>query len=256
MTYDLLIFTNNPKAYAPTRIKEELEKINLTCAIVTYGEAVPDSKRIFFRDFGESGKYADLIQKLNSPKVINFESFKKWPTLDKIKQYKEFKKAGIPAIETSLTPRSTFPFIAKLSASSQGRGVEKITSKKSLNEFLKIHTGENILFQPFLTAGEDLRIIVLGDKVLGAMKRTAIKGEYLTNYSRGGKVENFEVKKDLKELAEKTAKCFKLDYCGVDLMKGNDGEWKVLEVNRACQFKGFEFSTGINVARQLVDYLD
>ena len=51
------------------------------------------------------------------------------------------------------------------------------------------------------------------------------------------------------------AKIFKLDYCGIDLMKNEDGDWIVLEVNRACQFEGFEKSTGINVASKVVDCL-
>ena len=48
--------------------------------------------------------------------------------------------------------------------------------------------------------------------------------------------------KNIENIATKTATHFKLDYVGVDLMMGNDNEWKVLEVNRACQFKGFEKS--------------
>jgi len=259
MTYDLLIFTNNPKAYAPIRIKQELEKRNRSCMIIKYGDEIPNAKRIFFRDFGESGKQKDLIQKLNSPKVINFESFKKWPTLDKILQYKEFKKAKIPVVETSTTYKDLdFPFIAKVSDSSQGRGVKKINNKKELDEFIKNNSGNNILYQPFLHAGQDLRVIVLDGKVLGAMKRTAQKGEYLTNFSRGGKVDCYDIFNDLSALniAKKVAKHFKLDYCGVDLMKSDDGKWKVLEVNRACQFKGFELATGINVASEIADYLN
>jgi glutathione synthase/RimK-type ligase-like ATP-grasp enzyme len=46
-----------------------------------------------------------------------------------------------------------------------------------------------------------------------------------------------------------------LDYGGIDLMKNNKNEWVVLEVNRACQFEGFESATGINVASRIVDYL-
>ena len=258
MTYDLLIFTNNPEAYAPIRIKQELEKRNRSCMIIKYGDEIPDAKHIFFRDFGESGKQKDLIQKLNSPKVINFESFKNWPTLDKILQYQEFKKAGIPVVETSSTYTNLkFPFIAKVSDSSQGRGVRKIISKEDLQDFIKDNFGKSILYQPFLTVGSDLRVIVLDGKVLGAMKRTAQKGEYLTNFSRGGSVVSYNIESDREasDIAEKVARQFKLDYCGIDLMQNGEGKWKVLEVNRACQFKGFELATGINVAIEIVEFL-
>jgi glutathione synthase/RimK-type ligase-like ATP-grasp enzyme len=56
-----------------------------------------------------------------------------------------------------------------------------------------------------------------------------------------------------REIAEKVAKVCGLDYCGVDIMKDNDGNSFVLEVNRQCQFQGFEKSTGINVAKSVVE---
>jgi glutathione synthase/RimK-type ligase-like ATP-grasp enzyme len=56
-----------------------------------------------------------------------------------------------------------------------------------------------------------------------------------------------------REIAEKVAKVCELDYCGVDIMKDNEGRSYVLEVNRQCQFQGFEKSTGINVARLVVE---
>ncbi|HTK03851.1 MAG TPA: ATP-grasp domain-containing protein [Alphaproteobacteria bacterium] len=260
MTYDLVIVTTSPKAYAPQRIKEELTKKNLSCKVLKYEDDIPNAKHIFFRSFGENGKYVDLIKKLNSPKVINYKSFKIWPKLDKLTQYLELQKAKIPVVETSLAPRNDFPFIAKVSSSSQGRGVEKITNDEDLKNFVKKHAGEKvfsgkILFQPFLTAGEDLRIIVIKNKVLGAMKRIARKGKYLTNFSQGGRVENFKLNNDIVSIALAAASHFKLDYCGVDLMQDNGGNWKVLEVNRACQFKGFEKATNINIANLVIEYL-
>ncbi len=258
MIYDLLIFTNNPKAYAPQRIKQELEKRGKSCAIVKYGEDFPAAKNIFFRDFGEGGEHIDLIKKLNSSKVINHKSFQKWLTLNKVTQYEEFVKADIPAVATSLNSlKYDFPFIAKVNNGSQGRGVKKIINKKTLDEFLNENSGETILFQPFLKAGEDLRVVIVGGKVLGGMRRIAQKGEYLTNYSMGGEVVNYDMNKDFEasKISKLVAKYFKLDYCGVDLMKGDDGKWKVLEVNRACQFKGFELSTQINVTSEIASYL-
>ena len=87
------------------------------------------------------------------------------------------------------------------------------------------------------------------------MKRTPREGEFLSNFSQGGSVSDYRVKDEniIKKIAIKTAKHFKLSYVGVDLMKGNDGKWKVLEINRACQFKGFEKATGMNVGKLLIN---
>ena len=89
------------------------------------------------------------------------------------------------------------------------------------------------------------------------MKRTPKPGNFLSNYSQGGSVEKYTGNdiKIIKNKALKTAKYFKLDYVGIDLMLGNDNIWKVLEVNRACQFQGFEKATKVNVAKEVLDYL-
>ena len=57
------------------------------------------------------------------------------------------------------------------------------------------------------------------------------------------------------KLAEKVAKVCKLDYCGVDIMKDREGNNYILEVNRQCQFQGFEKATGINVAKAVVEMM-
>ena len=122
------------------------------------------------------------------------------------------------------------------------------------NSNLKI---KGLIFQRFLPNAEDLRVVVLGGKIVGAMKRIATPGNFLSNYSQGGMVEKYDIDKDkiAKKIALSVAKLFRLDYCGVDLMKNEKGEWVVLEVNRACQFEGFEKSTEINLASKIAYYL-
>jgi glutathione synthase/RimK-type ligase-like ATP-grasp enzyme len=107
------------------------------------------------------------------------------------------------------------------------------------------------------------------------MKRSAVGKEFRSNFSLGGAVEKYELSAKETELAEKVAKVCGLDYCGVDIMKGpkspsptsagaspfeergtyreEDYDDYVLEVNRQCQFQGFEKSTGINVAKKVVE---
>jgi ribosomal protein S6--L-glutamate ligase len=111
------------------------------------------------------------------------------------------------------------------------------------------------LWQKFLPTRWDIRVIVIDGKVIGAMKRSAVGKEFRSNYSLGGAVERWELSESDRNLAEKVAKVAGLDYCGVDIMKDEKGQSYVLEVNRQCQFQGFERSTGINVAGKVIEML-
>ncbi|OGM15043.1 hypothetical protein A3D84_02120 [Candidatus Woesebacteria bacterium RIFCSPHIGHO2_02_FULL_42_20] len=291
---DFIVFTGGPRAYAPNRLRKEAKKNNIIFRAYLYkylniklngapqnyifsykGRELPPAKGVFLRALGEMAEYNPYKYFLidwfesKSAKVINSASFKKWPSLDKTSQHLVYLKNDIPFINsavfgsqesaTAWANPSRFPFIVKSNVGSCGTEVYKIKSRRALKRLLKPfnkRTVKGLLFQEFLPGGEDLRVIVLNGKVLGAMKRIASKGNYLTNYSRGGSVENYDLTGDASasKIALKVTDTFSLDYCGVDLMRGKDGGWKVLEVNRACQFEGFEKATGVNVAKKVLEF--
>jgi RimK family alpha-L-glutamate ligase len=286
--FDLLIFTKAPKSYESTRTLEEANKLGLKAMIVSYPridfkitkekitllyedkENMPLAKYVIFRAAGGDGYYIpqrdfllDFYTKHGS-KILNDRTYLRWPRLDKITQHFEMQKAGIPFIESMNYGGNKgfrdqvmqFPVIAKHDLSSQGKAVFKLKSSEEVEKFLEEYRVRTVLVQPFLTAGEDLRVIVIGGKAIGAMKRIAQNGSHLTNYSQGGLVENYDLKDDPKaaEIAELAANHFLCDYVGVDLMMGNDGEYKVLEVNRSCQFSGFESATGMSVPEKVIEF--
>ncbi len=264
---DLLIFTQYPKTYGPTRFRNEAEKLGLNCKIKSYKHTdlndLPEAKHVIFREPTASKNiYEFRDEAMNfyinkNSKILNQDSYTKWSVLDKKTQSLEFKKGGIPTISEISPETSSYPFIAKNKLGSHGSHVFKINNQKDLDNVLKNYKKEDLIFQEFQTSGFDLRVIVLGNRVLGIMKRTPREGEFLSNFSQGGFVSKYEGNDipEIEAIAIKSAKHFELDYVGVDLMKGNDGEWKVLEVNRACQFKGFEQATGTNVASNVIFYL-
>ena len=289
MAYDVLVFTEIPPAYAPKRLLEEGEKLGLETAVISYKEIdfkiagggvnifwngipLPEAKLIIFRELNPQvfayGHRNFLIKWFlaEGSRVVNADSYLKWPCLDKLTQHFEFQKAGLPFIDTFnfghrerlvRWAEGKYPLIEKCHISSRGREVFKVEKEGDIEDINKKgYKTRTLLIQPFQPVGEDLRIIVIGGKAVGAMKRIARKGSYLTNYSRGGRVEKYDLEKDpkAKEIAERVSTHFCLDYCGVDLMRGNDGYWKVLEVNRGAQFQGFEKATGINVAKKLIIY--
>lgn len=291
--YDLIVFTGGGFAYAPRRVTEEAEKKGLKTLLAYYkdfsanisddnlevkllSEKLPLAKGVFLRALGEDTVYNALkvyildYYKKNKVKVLNSKSFTKWPSLDKTMQYLELKNAGVPIVDSFFfgsklamiewAKSQAKPLIVKEGVGSLGTAVFKIDKDEDLINLLNnysIKTVKTLLVQKFLEGGQDLRIIVLDGKILGAMKRIAKEGTHLTNYSQGGIVENYDITsdEDASKIALSVARTFELDYCGVDLMRGMNGKWKVLEVNRACQFQGFEKSTGINVADSVVDYL-
>jgi RimK family alpha-L-glutamate ligase len=271
MIYDLLVFTQYPLAYAPTRLRHEAKNMGLRFKICEYAKIknikkLPRAKSIILREPNISHKlYAlrDAVLKhylSTNTYVLNSNSYLKWSVLNKKTQEIEFEKAKIPHIESleinPSTGRLKYPFIAKASLGSHGDHVYKIESDADLSFVLTMHKIEDLLFQEFQTSGFDLRVIVLDGSILGMMMRTPKKGNFLSNFSQGGSVSQYAGKDILKikNIALNTARHFKLDYVGVDLMKSNEGKWKVLEVNRACQFQGFEKAIQVNVAHELVNW--
>ena len=161
-----------------------------------------------------------------------------------------------PSIEKGWSEGFSWPIVAKHEKGYQGKSVRKFENFEELEKFVKKINEKNIgmfLWQKCLSNRWDLRVIVLDGKAIGAMKRSAKGEEFRSNFSLGGEVEPWELSEADRELAQKVARVCGLDYCGVDIMKDEAENPYILEVNRQCQFQGFEKATGINVARLVVE---
>ncbi|MFH1788092.1 MAG: RimK family alpha-L-glutamate ligase [Candidatus Altiarchaeota archaeon] len=100
----------------------------------------------------------------------------------------------------------------------------------------------------------DVRVIVVGDKVVGGIKRLTPKGLHKSNVTLGGKAEKIEVDDELGELSLKAADAVGCKIVGVDLIVGKDG-YRILEVNSSPSFNGFKKATGVKVEDIIVEYL-
>lgn len=231
---------------------------------------------MFFRVAGtSSGKYVFakcmLIRILRKEVFcVNEESYLKWQRMGKMLQHSVFVDENIPVVPTKIFytmdqilkskigTELGWPLIAKHERGFQGKSVVKINDKKEMENFVKKVDDKNLgmfLWQKYLPTRWDLRVIVMDGKVLGAMKRSAVGEEFRSNFSLGGDVDRWKLSKEDENLAVKVAKVCELDYCGVDIMKDEAGNSYVLEVNRQCQFQGFEKATGINVAKAVVEMM-
>ncbi|MFA6250677.1 MAG: hypothetical protein WC686_04230 [Candidatus Shapirobacteria bacterium] len=243
----------------------------------------------------KSGKYTEgrnLVIRILRDKVFccNHDGYLRWVRMGKIPQHGVFVENDIPVVPSRLFYTKDqvinaigemerewgWPIIAKHEKGYQGKTVKKFDNRKELEKFVEKIKEINVglfLWQKCLSTKWDLRVIVLDGKAIGAMKRTAKGKEFRSNFSLGGEVEKWELSESDRALAEKVARVCGLDYCGVDIMKNSkikdqrsklgdsdcfreeDYDSYVLEVNRQCQFKGFEMATGINVAKMVVEML-
>jgi ribosomal protein S6--L-glutamate ligase len=151
------------------------------------------------------------------------------------------------------------PLILKLTASTHGNGVLLAETKKAaealINAFRGI--GSDFLVQEFIkeAGGSDIRCFVVGGKVVAAMQRTAVKGEYRSNLHRGGKAEVVKLSPEERRLAIKAANVMGLDLAGVDIVRSARGPL-VIEVNSSPGLEGIETATGIDIADRIIQYVE
>jgi len=115
----------------------------------------------------------------------------------------------------------------------------------------------NFLVQDFVkeAAGEDIRCLVVGGKVVASMKRTGAEGDFRSNLHRGGQASVVRITKEERDTALRAARSFRLNLAGVDLLRSETGP-KVLEVNSSPGLEGIETATRKNVAEKVYDHIE
>ena len=113
--------------------------------------------------------------------------------------------------------------------------------------------GQEILLQEMVAEsfGKDVRALVVGDRVVAAMRRTARAGEFRSNIHRGGSAEAVELPREYAAVAVKAARVIGLEVAGVDMLEARTGP-KIMEVNSSPGFEGLEAATGRDVATPYV----
>lgn len=149
-----------------------------------------------------------------------------------------------------------YPLIVKRCYGSRGEGVFLVENRSKLLEKMRELKTVPHLFQKFIpeSRGRDLRVLVIGGKVIGGMLRQS-KGDFRSNVALGGEAKAYPVSDEVKAICIKCAKILKLDYCGIDVLFGKNGVPYICEVNSNAFFYGFERATGINVAKAYAQYI-
>ena len=160
----------------------------------------------------------------------------------------------IPAIEMV----GGAPVVIKLLEGTQGIGVILAPELKIAEAIIEtLHgTNQQVLIQAFVkeSKGRDIRAIVVGDRVVAAMRRSAQGDEFRSNVHRGGLVEPVTLDPAFEEIAVRSAQIMGLRIAGVDLLESNDGPL-VMEVNSSPGLEGIETATKLDVAGAMIDYI-
>jgi ribosomal protein S6--L-glutamate ligase len=144
-----------------------------------------------------------------------------------------------------------FPIVIKPVKGRRGEGVMKLDSRKAALEFFRSRP-YGYLAQEYFPLDGDYRLFVVQGKVLGAIKRFVIDGDFRTNCSLGSRTEEVKVTREMRTIATRAAKAVGYEVAGVDLI-AHDGKFYVLEVNASPQWQGFKETTGINPAGAIID---
>jgi ribosomal protein S6--L-glutamate ligase len=160
----------------------------------------------------------------------------------------------VPAIERV----GGAPVVLKLLEGTQGIGVilaPELKVAEAIIETLQ-SARQNVLIQRFIreSRGRDIRALVVGDRVVAAMRRTAQGNEFRSNVHRGGQAERVELDEEYTRMAVRAAQIMGLRVAGVDMLESDDGPL-VMEVNSSPGLEGIETATKLDVAGAIIDYI-
>ncbi len=275
--------TVSQNVHQAERLKIEFEKIGVPVEIVSTGYLSSflknsniqcDYKDVDFAVYLDKDKYFSKILENNGVRLFNphdairvcddkaetyialaDNGFDLPDTMFGALCYRDNCQIDDKAIEVIET-RFNYPIIVKQCYGSLGRGVFKADNREELVKIIEEVKTTPHLFQEYLSLkkGVDVRLIVIGGKTIAYMERRN-ENDFRSNVARGGSGVVVEIPNEFITTAERIAKFLNLDYCGIDLLYGNNGEPVVCEVNSNAFFDGIEGVTGINVAKAYVEYI-
>lgn len=256
----------------------EVDEINLknieinfsgkTAEILYEGKPLPEYDCIFAKG---SFRYAPLLQGVTALRsqtcYMPIQSSAFSVVHDKLLTQLALQMENIPMPRTyqaatvdaakAIMKSLKYPIIMKFPQGTGGKGVVFAESYASASSVLDALTA---LRQPFIlqeyveTGGSDVRVIVVGDRVVASMQRKADISEKRANMHSGGKAEPFELDEYTRKLAIKVARAVNADICGVDILVGVSGP-VVIEANISPGLQGITQATKIDVADHIARHL-
>lgn len=285
----LAMMARNPDLYSHKRLKEAAEarghELNIINTLRCYMNIVAHRPEVYYN--GEKlPKYDAVIPRIGASVTFyglavlrQFEMMGVYPlnesvaigrSRDKLRSMQLLSRDGIglPVTTFAHDPKQTeevlklaggAPLVVKLLEGTQGIGVVLADTNRSAKSVIEAFRGAkvNILVQEFIkeAGGTDIRALVVGGKVIAAMKRTGAADDFRSNLHRGGSAETIKITPEERSTAIRSAKTMGLNVCGVDMLRANHGP-VVMEVNSSPGLEGVEKATGIDVAGKIIEFLE
>ena len=286
---NIVILSRNKDLYSTRRLVEEGEKRNhfvevidpLNCDLIIENE----KPTILYND-----KYLDYVDAIiprigasvtfyGCAVVRQFEMMNVFSSVssdaiirsrDKLRSFQYLSKAGIDMpktvftnysrdVEKVITQVGGTPVVIKLLEGTQGIGVVLAESKIAAESVLEAFNGleARALVQEYIgeAKGADLRVLIVDEQVVGAMKRQGKEGEFRSNLHRGGTYQQHKLSNEEIKIAVKAARKLKLPICGVDLLQSNRGPL-VMEINSTPGLEGIESASKKNIAQAIISYIE
>ena len=166
---------------------------------------------------------------------------------------------NINDVERAIDLVGGLPVVIKVSEGTQGRGVYLRHLYKDAIGLVSalLDLDHEVLIQQYIheSHGTDIRVLVVGDKVVACMRRRARGREFRSNFHLNGTVESIDLPPKFEEIALRAARVLGLNIAGVDLLEGKNGPL-VLEINSSPGLEGIEMASGVNVAEKIIDFLE
>lgn len=156
-----------------------------------------------------------------------------------------------------------YPIIIKKIQGSYGKWILKVNNREDLEDIIEMLSdniqtlNHNMILQEYIweKAGQDLRIFIVGWRVIGSMLRKWKEWDFKSNYSGWWDVFNHEITKKEEIIALEAANIIWLDIAWVDLLFDKEDGYKICEINASPWFEWLEKATWINIASEIIKYI-
>jgi len=178
---------------------------------------------------------------------------------NKLRTFELATLLGIPAVPTKriqkMSDITEYPVVLKIVDGHGGNEVFLCHTNVQAEAFFAQFSDNQLIIQPFIESGaRDVRVFVVGDEVVGAVKRTG-NGSFKSNYTLGGSVELYDLKNWQKKEVQTLVKAIKSDYVGIDFLLLQDGTWILNEIEDPVGARSLYKTHDFSIATKLMQYI-
>lgn len=228
----------------------------LNLAVIDDQSAIPEADFIIFRT--RNPRLAKELERRNIPMFNRAEV--NVVANNKLKAIQLVQLLGIATVPTKKIAASSdiheYPVVLKTIDGHGGQQVELVHTETDATTFLHSFSENTIIAQQYIeTNATDVRVFMLGEEVLGAVKRTGPKDSFKSNFTLGGTVEKYTLDAQQTKEVEKIANALKSDYIGIDFLLLPDGTWLFNEIEDPVGARSYFETTKKDIALPIMEYI-